>query len=87
MDVDTTTPPKPATVEPVPETEVYLRLLLIHYLLASPSTYDKAMELAKQTVEKIQILNRRTMDPIAAKVWYALERSYELGGELADARP
>ena len=45
------------------------------------------MEISKQTVEKIQVLNRRTMDPIAAKVWYALERSYELGGELADARP
>ena len=27
------------------------------------------------------------MDPIAAKVWFAVERAYELGGELADARP
>ncbi|KAK7676772.1 hypothetical protein QCA50_020240 [Cerrena zonata] len=86
MEIDTP-PSKPATVEPVPETEVYFRLLLIHHLLASPSTYGKAMEISKQTVEKIQILNRRTMDPLAAKVWYALERSYELGGELADARP
>ena len=86
MEVDSS-PSKPATVEPIPEIEIYIRLLLIHYLLASSATHGKAMEISKQTVEKIQVLNRRTMDPIAAKVWYALERSYELGGELADARP
>lgn len=35
----------------------------------------------------MQQLNRRSMDAIAAKVWFAVERSYELGGDLADARP
>jgi 26S proteasome regulatory subunit N3 len=93
MDVDTATPAPAAPTKPtpplelVPESEVYIRLLLIHHLINSEATYKKAMQLAKETVELIGALNRRSMDPIAAKVWYALERAYELGGQLADARP
>ncbi|KZT25725.1 PCI-domain-containing protein [Neolentinus lepideus HHB14362 ss-1] len=87
MDIDTTPTPSKATSEPVPECEIYLRLLILHHLLTSPSTHGKAMELAQNTVSKMQALNRRSMDPIAAKVWYAVERTYELAGELADARP
>jgi 26S proteasome regulatory subunit N3 len=75
------------TVEPLPEAEIYIRLLLIHHLLASASTKTKAKELAQQTVAKIQTLNRRSLDPIAAKVWYALERAYEINEDLAAARP
>lgn len=88
MDIDSTpTQSKTPVTEPVPEGEVYIRLLILHHLHKSPDTYVKSIQLARETVEKMQILNRRSMDPIAAKVWYALERSYELGGELADARP
>ncbi|KAH7886956.1 PCI domain-containing protein [Phlebopus sp. FC_14] len=88
MDTDTTPaqPPRPAS-EPVPEVEVYLRLLIIHLLHTSKDNYPKSIELSKETIDKVQSLNRRSMDPIAAKVWFAVERSYELGGELADARP
>ena len=90
MDVDTPTttpPPKPITQDPVPEAEVYLRLLIIHHFLASPETYQKAGELVHETIDKMQAWNRRSMDPVAAKVWYAVERAYELGDELANARP
>jgi 26S proteasome regulatory subunit N3 len=87
MDVDSAPTPKVPTAEPVPEGEIYIRLLILHHLHKSPDTYAKSINLAHETVEKMQALNRRSMDPIAAKVWYALERSYELGGELADARP
>jgi 26S proteasome regulatory subunit N3 len=88
MDVDPVpTPSKAPVTEPVPEGEIYIRLLILHHLHKSPETYKKSIELAHETVDKMQALNRRSMDPIAAKVWYALERSYELGGELADARP
>jgi 26S proteasome regulatory subunit N3 len=86
MEVDTASPPKPPP-ETVPETEIYFRLLILHHLLTSPSSYSDAIGLANETVQKIQSLNRRSMDPIAAKVWFALERAYELGGELSDARP
>jgi 26S proteasome regulatory subunit N3 len=73
--------------EPVPEVEVYLRLLIIYQLLSSKDTYAGALDLAHQTVEKMQAWNRRSMDAIAAKVWFAVMRAYELGGDLADARP
>jgi 26S proteasome regulatory subunit N3 len=91
MDVDSAPPPagaKPApTLELVPESEVYIRLLIILQLLKQKETYGKAKDLAKETVEKIASLNRRSMDPLAAKVWYSLERAYELNGVLAEARP
>lgn len=81
-----TPPPKP-TSDPVPEAEIYFRLLLIHHLHTSKDNHAKSIELCKETVDKMHQLNRRSMDPIAAKIWFAVERSYELGGELADARP
>lgn len=89
MDIDQAAaqPSKTTPQEFAPECEVYLRLLILHHLLTNPSTYPKAIQLSHETVEKMQALNRRSMDPIAAKVWYAVERAYELGGELAEARP
>lgn len=87
MDVESSVNSKTGAPEPVPEADIYFRLLMLHHLLSSPSTYGKAVELAQQTVEKMQALNRRSMDPIASKIWFAVERAYELGGELADARP
>ncbi|KAI9509041.1 diphenol oxidase-A2 [Russula earlei] len=86
MEVDPSPSPK-ASSETVPETEIYFRLLILHHLLTSPSTYSAAIDLANETVRKIQSFNRRSLDPIAARVWFALERAYELGGELSDARP
>jgi 26S proteasome regulatory subunit N3 len=87
MDVDSAPASKPPTSDPVPEVQIYLQLLLIHHLLANPETYPKATALVEETIAKMQALNRRSMDAIAAKVWYAVERSYELTGDLAEARP
>lgn len=85
MDIDSST--KTSHPELVPEAEMYLRLLILHHLLASEDTQEKALELANETAEKMQALNRRSMDAIAAKIWYAVDRAYELAGELSDARP
>ncbi|KAG1876922.1 PCI domain-containing protein [Suillus tomentosus] len=96
MEVDTTSgtnataslpPSSKPTSDPVPEAEIYFRLLIIHHLHTSKDTYSKSIQLSHETVDKMQAMNRRSMDPIAAKIWFAVERSYELGGELADARP
>ncbi|KAG2036801.1 diphenol oxidase-A2 [Suillus americanus] len=96
MEIDTTSeanataplpPSSKPTSDPVPEAEIYFRLLIIHHLHTSKDTYSKSIELSHETVDKMQSMNRRSMDPIAAKIWFAVERSYELGGELADARP
>jgi len=85
MDVDDVSTAKSPS-DPVPEVQIYLQLLLIHHLLANQGTYPKAMALVQETIVKMQALNRRSMDPIAAKVWYAVERTYELVGDLAEAR-
>ncbi|KAF8814743.1 PCI-domain-containing protein [Phlegmacium glaucopus] len=77
----------PSTPEPLPEAEMYLRLLILYHLLTSEDTHENALELANETVEKMQALNRRSMDTIAAKIWFAVDRAYDLAGELSDARP
>ncbi|KAF5310613.1 hypothetical protein D9619_007978 [Psilocybe cf. subviscida] len=87
MDVDTKAAPATSSGEIVPEAEMYLRLLIIQHLLTNEDTQEKALELAVQTVGKMQALNRRSMDAIAAKIWMAVDRAYELAGELSDARP
>lgn len=87
MEVDASSASTKPLPEPVPEVEIYLRLLIIYQLLKSSNAYAKAIELSHQTVEKMQSLNRRSMDPIAANIWLAVERAHELGGEIADARP
>lgn len=86
MDIDDVSTAK-SSIDPVPEVQIYLQLLLIHHLLVNPETYQKAMALVQETIVKMQALNRRSMDPIAAKVWYAVERAYELVGDLEEARP
>lgn len=92
MEVDptpaTTTSPasKPVTSEPNPEVDTYIRLLFILLLIDSKAT-DKAMLLASKTAERIHELNRRTLDPVAAKIFFYLSRAYELSGKLAEIRP
>ncbi|KAF8155645.1 PCI domain-containing protein [Crassisporium funariophilum] len=85
MEVDASA--QSSTPELVPEAEMYIRLLIINHLLSSEDTHEKALELANETVEKMQALNRRSMDAIAAKIWFAVDRAYEEAGELSDARP
>ncbi|KAF8183139.1 PCI domain-containing protein [Pholiota molesta] len=85
MDVDSSA--KASAAEVSPEAEMYIRLLILNHLLTSEDTQEKALELANETVEKMQSLNRRSMDAIAAKIWYAVDRAYELAGEISDARP
>ncbi|KAF8586593.1 hypothetical protein K439DRAFT_1408502 [Ramaria rubella] len=95
-------------IEPLPESEIYIRLLVLYYILDSASglprkkpgelelkkpagntkeLYAKAILLAHETVERMQSLNRRSLDPMAAKVWTAMGRAYELGSDLSELRP
>lgn len=89
MDVDTST--ASTQTADLPETEMYLRLLLIHHLLSTPTEQSRkaALTLAKESAAKIQSLNRRTMDPIGAKIWWAYGRAYEVVDpeHLASLRP
>ena len=87
MEVDSADKPNTPELILVPEAEMYLRLLILYHLLTSEDTHEKALELANETVEKMQALNRRSMDALTAKIWFAVDRAYELAGELSDARP
>ena len=86
MEVDSDKPNTPELVV-VPKAEMYLHLLILYHLLTSEDMHEKALELANETVEKMQALNCRSMDTLAAKNWFAVDRAYELAGELSDARP
>lgn len=92
MDVDAAPHAKSTTsASDLPETDAYLRLLVLHLLLDSSSdaAHKSALQLAKETTTRIQQLNRRTMDPVGAKVWWAYGRAYELvpSLEIAELRP
>lgn len=95
MDVDVeialppaATAPTPTvpTKEPSPEVDVYFRLLLILYYLDHEGN-EKATALAHETAEKIHALNRRSLDPIASKVYFYLSRAHEIAGTAAEIRP
>ena len=83
----TTVPPTLVTPsEPSPEVDTYFRLLFILYLIDNKNI-DKAKELAHETAEKIHVFNRRTLDPIASKVFFYLSRVHEIAGTAAEIRP
>ncbi|WVR07220.1 hypothetical protein IAU60_004261 [Kwoniella sp. DSM 27419] len=80
------TPPVDASGDLLPEAVMYVRLLLILANLDAGKVKE-AGDFAKETTDIISSLNRRTMDQIAAKVWFYLARSYELQGKLAELQP
>ncbi|CAE7157761.1 unnamed protein product [Rhizoctonia solani] len=84
MDVDSTPSAKPS-VEPIPEVDIYIRLLLILHFLDN-SDLPKANKLTHETIEKIQSLNRRSLDPLAAKIYFYLDRVHEATGDLSSIR-
>ncbi|WOO85576.1 putative 26S proteasome regulatory subunit rpn3 [Vanrija pseudolonga] len=81
-----TAPLDASTNDLLPEGIVYLRLLIILAALDAGKVVE-AGEFALETTEIIQAANRRTMDQIAAKVYFYLARSYELQDRLAELRP
>lgn len=49
--------------------------------------FIQGMELAGKSVEKLVKLNRRTMDQLAARIYFYHARFYELTDRLAEIRP
>ncbi|BEJ12013.1 hypothetical protein CspHIS471_0204730 [Cutaneotrichosporon sp. HIS471] len=81
-----TAPVDSSTQDLIPEGVVYLRLLII-LAAVDAGKVAEAGAFAKETTDLIQAANRRTMDQIAAKVYFYLARAYELQGHLAELRP
>ncbi|KAK8864225.1 hypothetical protein IAR55_001471 [Kwoniella newhampshirensis] len=75
-----------STGDLLPEAVMYIRLLII-LLNLDAGRIKEAGDFALETTEIISSLNRRTMDQIAAKIWFYLARSYELQGRLAELQP
>ncbi|KAJ9120806.1 hypothetical protein QFC22_002740 [Naganishia vaughanmartiniae] len=75
-----------AGAEPLPEADVYVRLLVIVGLMDN-KLVEEAYSYAKATAAYIQSLNRRTMDHIAAKVYFYFARCAELLKRDEELRP
>ncbi|CAG8461882.1 8713_t:CDS:10 [Funneliformis caledonium] len=72
--------------QPLPEIDLYLHLLVMIYLL-DKQDYEQGIRLSCETINKIQILNRRTLDQLSARIYFYYARFYELTGNLAEIRP
>ncbi|KAI8837832.1 proteasome regulatory subunit C-terminal-domain-containing protein [Chytridium lagenaria] len=69
-----------------PEVEMYFGYLVLLFLHDTKEV-EKGYKLSTDLVERIQAQNRRALDQIAAKIYFYLERFYEMKGKLAEARP
>ncbi|TIA83937.1 hypothetical protein E3P98_00544 [Wallemia ichthyophaga] len=69
----------------LPEVDIYLSLLVLLRLIDKPNL-SSALELAITTLNNIQALNKRSFDPLAAKVWFYYYRIHELLGQEQESR-
>jgi 26S proteasome regulatory subunit N3 len=82
MDVEATT-----AKEITPEVEVFLQLLGIVRLIDSKK-YAEAVKHSEWLIEQLMSnWNRRTLDPLSAKVYFYFSRAHELNGEFSEIRP
>ncbi|KAJ3120862.1 26S proteasome non-ATPase regulatory subunit [Nowakowskiella sp. JEL0407] len=72
--------------ETLPEVEVYFGLVVLLFLHDSKA-YEKGVTLATELVNKVQSLNRRTLDQLAARVYFYCARFYELLNRAPETRP
>ncbi|RKP13842.1 26S proteasome non-ATPase regulatory subunit 3-like protein [Piptocephalis cylindrospora] len=69
-----------------PESEIYLTLLVL-ILLIDQRKYDQAKELSEKTIQKVHTYNRRTLDPLSARIYFYYVRAYELSGQFDRVLP
>ncbi|KAK9765901.1 26S proteasome non-ATPase regulatory subunit [Basidiobolus ranarum] len=72
--------------EALPEIELYIGLLVLTYLL-DQKEYNKSIELANYLLDAVHNYNRRSLDQIAARIYFYHSRAYELTDRLAEIRP
>ncbi|ESO86782.1 hypothetical protein LOTGIDRAFT_207043 [Lottia gigantea] len=72
---------KAATLPLVPELDIYFNLLVVIYLI-DQKKYKEALKCSEQLVNKIGLINRRSLDMLAAKCYYYHSRVYELTNNL-----
>jgi len=75
---------KPATTL-LPEVEIYLHLLVVIYLI-DKKQYNEAVASSSALVERLNSFNRRTLNPLSAKVYFYYSYSYEKANRLEEIR-
>lgn len=77
---------KPLPTEISPELEIYFYLLL-SVLLIDQKKSKEACEVTNLAIDRMSQWNRRTLDPLSAKIYYYYSWAQELVGNLAEIRP
>jgi len=85
MQNDETTPSVPAPTTTIPEVEVYAYLLVLVFVIDARD-YQKAKIVAEKAVARAGAFNRRTLDAIAARIYFYYSLAYESTGNLAEIR-
>ncbi|KAI8846030.1 proteasome regulatory subunit C-terminal-domain-containing protein [Chytriomyces cf. hyalinus JEL632] len=70
----------------IPEVDVYVGYLALLFLYDSAANANGAT-LSSQLVDYIQLVNRRSMDQLAAKVYFYYERFFDITNRLGEIRP
>ncbi|GFY89799.1 PAM domain (PCI/PINT associated module) protein [Actinidia rufa] len=86
MEVDPATSATQAPVKhSLPELEIYCYLLVLIFLI-DQKRYNEAKACSSASIARLKNLNRRTIDVLAAKLYFYYSLSYELTGDLAEIR-
>ncbi|GFY89803.1 PAM domain (PCI/PINT associated module) protein [Actinidia rufa] len=86
MEVDTATSATQAPMKhSLPELEIYCYLLVLIFLI-DQKRYNEAKACSSASIARLKNLNRRTIDVLAAKLYFYYSLSYELTGDLAEIR-
>lgn len=86
MEVEAATPAKLAEGSVSIEVEIYFGYLVVLHL-HDQEEYILGSKLSTRLVDLIVAVNRRTLDELAAKIYFYHARFYELQGTLAQCRP
>ncbi|XP_078448250.1 putative 26S proteasome non-ATPase regulatory subunit 3 [Wolffia australiana] len=86
MDVDTATTTVQTPVrQGLPELEIYCYLLVLIFLI-DKKKYEEAKACSSASITRLKALNRRTVDVLAARLYFYYSFSYELTNSLAEIR-
>ncbi|XP_042454158.1 probable 26S proteasome non-ATPase regulatory subunit 3 [Zingiber officinale] len=86
MEVDTTASSVQTTAKhSLPDIEVYCYLLVLIFLI-DQKRYDEAKACSSASIARLRNINRRTVDVIAARLYFYYSFAYELTNSLAEIR-
>eukprot|EP00245_Coleochaete_scutata_P001348 TRINITY_DN11652_c0_g2_i1.p1 TRINITY_DN11652_c0_g2~~TRINITY_DN11652_c0_g2_i1.p1 ORF type:complete len:467 (+),score=77.92 TRINITY_DN11652_c0_g2_i1:189-1589(+) len=85
MVVDSTPSSTASKSPPLPEVEAFMYLLVLIFLI-DQKAYQQAKECSSAAVRRLQQFNRRTLDQLAARIFFYFSLSYEKTGSLVEIR-